>query len=179
MFHLTEINQQPPFSKEVNGDAFVEVCFLLLFLQVTIRLAVPVFIFWNLSTLDCIWFQQEFKGYVFKTIVGCDKQGCPMKQGVWTPDRVRLLLHVYCLMSSLYIIFCLGPDLSLLNLEIVKKGDNDLTVVIDVEKPMMRGPKMASKIRKLFKAFYGKMMLGSTSTHTAEPSRQKVVGLLH
>jgi len=37
--------------------------------------------------------QQEFKGYVFKITGGCDKQGFPMKQGVLTPGRVRLLLH--------------------------------------------------------------------------------------
>jgi small subunit ribosomal protein S6e len=36
---------------------------------------------------------QEFKGYVFKIMGGCDKQGFPMKQGVLTSGRVRLLLH--------------------------------------------------------------------------------------
>lgn len=36
---------------------------------------------------------QEFKGYVFKIMGGCDKQGFPMKQGVLTPGRVSLLLH--------------------------------------------------------------------------------------
>ena len=36
---------------------------------------------------------QEFKGYVFKIMGGCDKQGFPMKQGVLTPGRVRLLLY--------------------------------------------------------------------------------------
>nr|GEX05964.1 ribosomal protein S6e [Tanacetum cinerariifolium]GEX05966.1 ribosomal protein S6e [Tanacetum cinerariifolium]GEX08840.1 ribosomal protein S6e [Tanacetum cinerariifolium] len=35
---------------------------------------------------------EEFKGYVFKIMGGCDKQGFPMKQGVLTPGRVRLLL---------------------------------------------------------------------------------------
>ena len=35
---------------------------------------------------------EEFKGYVFKITGGCDKQGFPMKQGVLTPGRVRLLL---------------------------------------------------------------------------------------
>lgn len=33
---------------------------------------------------------------------------------------------------------------------IVKKGENDLPGLTDVEKPRMRGPKRASKIRKLF-----------------------------
>lgn len=38
----------------------------------------------------------------------------------------------------------------MLNLVIVKKGDNDLPGLTDIEKPRMRGPKRASKIRKLF-----------------------------
>jgi hypothetical protein len=40
-----------------------------------------------------LFFMQEFRGYVFKIMGGCDKQGFPMKQGVLTPGRVRLLLH--------------------------------------------------------------------------------------
>ncbi|KAG6717467.1 hypothetical protein I3842_04G101600 [Carya illinoinensis] len=96
----------------------------------------------------------EFRGYVFKIMGGCDKQGFPMKQGVLTPGRVRLLLHRGlrngerrrksvrgCIVS---------PDLSVLNLVIVKKGEEDLRGLTDVEKPRMRGPKRASKIRKLF-----------------------------
>eukprot|EP00253_Pinus_taeda_P010180 PITA_10180 len=66
---------------------------------------------------------EEFKGYVFKIMGGCDKQGFPMKQGVLTPGRVRLLLH---------------------------KGENDLQGLTDTEKPRMLGPRRASKIRKLF-----------------------------
>lgn len=152
---------------------------------------------------------------------GCDKQGFPMKQGVLTPGRVRLLLHrglfivhhlsvlvafeyistlpakfwnsfvvipQSCLVCKLHfwciflIVRLIGvefvwtgtacfrgygrrngerrrksvrgcivsPDLSVLNLVIVKKGDNDLPGLTDVEKPRMRGPKRASKIRKLF-----------------------------
>lgn len=38
----------------------------------------------------------------------------------------------------------------MLNLVIVKKGVNDLPGLTDMEKPRMRGPKRASKIRKLF-----------------------------
>ncbi len=34
----------------------------------------------------------EFKGYVFKITGGNDKQGFPMKMGVMTNTRVRLLL---------------------------------------------------------------------------------------
>jgi len=45
------------------------------------------------ENLNYILLMQEFKGYVFKIMGGCDKQGFPMKQGVLTPGRVRLLLH--------------------------------------------------------------------------------------
>ncbi len=34
----------------------------------------------------------QFKGYIFKITGGNDKQGFPMKQGVLTNNRVRLLM---------------------------------------------------------------------------------------
>ncbi|KAL5703016.1 40S ribosomal protein S6 [Ranunculus cassubicifolius] len=97
---------------------------------------------------------EEFKGYVFKIMGGCDKQGFPMKQGVLTHrgtpcfrghgrrngERRRKSVRG-CIVSQ---------DLSVLNLVIVKKGENDLPGLTDTEKPRMRGPKRASKIRKLF-----------------------------
>ena len=43
-----------------------------------------------------------------------------------------------------------SQDLSVINLVIVKKGENDLPGLTYTEKPRMRGPKRASKIRKLF-----------------------------
>ena len=43
-----------------------------------------------------------------------------------------------------------SQDLSVTNLVIVKKGENDLPGLTNTEKPRMRGPKRASKIRKLF-----------------------------
>lgn len=43
-----------------------------------------------------------------------------------------------------------SADLSVLNLIIVKKGETDLPGLTDEEKPRLRGPKRASKIRKLF-----------------------------
>ncbi|CAH9144833.1 unnamed protein product [Cuscuta epithymum] len=93
---------------------------------------------------------------------GCDKQGFPMKQGVLTPNRVRLLLPRGTPCFRGYgrrdgerrrksVRGCIvSPYLSVLNLVIVKKGENDLPGLTDVEKPRMRGPKRASKIRKLF-----------------------------
>ncbi|WCJ24858.1 40S ribosomal protein S6 [Euphorbia peplus] len=99
---------------------------------------------------------EEFKGYVFKIMGGCDKQG------VLTPGRVRLLLHRGTPCFRGYgrrtgerrrksVRGCnVSQDLSVLNLVIVKKGDNDLPGLTDTEKPRMRGPKRTSKNRKLF-----------------------------
>jgi small subunit ribosomal protein S6e len=102
----------------------------------------------------------DFKGYVFKISGGNDKQGFPMKQGVLTTQRVRLLFSKGhscfrqrkrgerkrksvrgCIVSS---------DLSVLNLVVVKKGDSDIEGLTDAVKPRRLGPKRASKIRKLF-----------------------------
>ncbi|KAL2456245.1 40S ribosomal protein S6-2 [Abeliophyllum distichum] len=89
----------------------------------------------------------EFKGYVFKIMGGCDKQGFPMKQGVLTPGRVRLLLYrgTPCFRGH-------GRRNGERRRKSVRGciGDNDLPGLTDIEKPRMRGPKRASKIRKLF-----------------------------
>eukprot|EP00118_Oscarella_pearsei_P024620 m.306441 g.306441 ORF g.306441 m.306441 type:complete len:245 (+) comp41241_c0_seq1:396-1130(+) len=102
----------------------------------------------------------EWKGYVFRITGGNDKQGFPMKQGVLTNGRVRLLLKkghsCYrprrkgerkrksvrgCIVDS---------NLSVLSLTIVKKGDSEIPGLTDDTKPRRLGPKRASKIRKLF-----------------------------
>ncbi|KAE8704062.1 40S ribosomal protein S6 [Hibiscus syriacus] len=106
---------------------------------------------------------EEFKGYVFKIMGGCDKQVFPMKQGVLTPGRVRLLLHRGTPCFRGYgrrngerrrksVHGCIdSQDLSVLNLVIVKKGENDLPGLTDTEKPRMRGKKInkAPKIQRL------------------------------
>lgn len=43
-----------------------------------------------------------------------------------------------------------SPDISALNLVIVKQGENPIPGLTDREVPRLRGPKRASKIRKLF-----------------------------
>merc|ERR1712062_828184 len=102
----------------------------------------------------------EWKGYIVRICGGNDKQGFPMKQGVLTAGRVRLLLgkghKCYrqrrtgerkrrsvrgCIVDA---------QLSVLNLAIVKKGDNDIPGLTDTSLPKRLGPKRASKIRKLF-----------------------------
>jgi small subunit ribosomal protein S6e len=104
----------------------------------------------------------EFNGYIFKIVGGQDKQGFPMKQGVLTNTRARLLLRRGdtgyqawrgrdgerrrksirgCIVSS---------DMSVLDLVIIKKGDQELDGITNNSKPRTLAPKRASKIRKLF-----------------------------
>ena len=104
----------------------------------------------------------EYKGYLFKIMGGNDKQGFGMKQGVLTASRVFLLMRQNtsgfqghgrrkgerrrkacrgCIVSQ---------DIAVLNLMIVKQGEQPIPGLTDEEKPRMRGPKRASKIRKLF-----------------------------
>lgn len=83
-----------------------------------------------------------------------------MKQGVLTNTRVRLLLRdgVSCYRSRRAgerkrksVRGCIvGSDLAVLNLVIIKKGDNDIPGVTDSATPRRLGPKRANKIRALF-----------------------------
>ena len=79
---------------------------------------------------------EEWKGYVVQISGGNDKQGFPMKQGVLTHGRVRLLLSKG---HSCYrpkrteerkhksVQGCIvNANLSVLNLVIVKKGEKDI-----------------------------------------------------
>lgn len=103
---------------------------------------------------------EEYQGYVFKIVGGCDKQGFPMMQGVLDKKRVRLLLDKSsgCYHPELKgerrrksVRGCIvSPDLSVLNLIIVKQGDADIDGVTNDYKAKRLGPKRASKIRKLF-----------------------------
>ncbi|KAK3919628.1 40S ribosomal protein S6, partial [Frankliniella fusca] len=102
----------------------------------------------------------EWKGYVVRITGGNDKQGFPMKQGILTNGRVRLLLSkghsCYrprrdgerkrksvrgCIVDS---------NLSVLSLVVVRKGEQEIPGLTDKSIPRRLGPKRASKIRKLF-----------------------------
>uniref|UniRef100_A0A224XIM8 40S ribosomal protein S6 n=2 Tax=Panstrongylus TaxID=65342 RepID=A0A224XIM8_9HEMI len=102
----------------------------------------------------------EWKGYVVRISGGNDKQGFPMKQGVLTNGRVRLLLSKG---HSCYrprrdgerkrksVRGCIvDANLSVLALVIVKKGEEEIPGLTDHSIPRRLGPKRASKIRKLF-----------------------------
>lgn len=83
-----------------------------------------------------------------------------MKQGVLTNTRVRLLLRdgLSCYRPRRVgerkrksVRGCIvGPDLSVLNLVVLKKGDSEIEGLTDVAVPRRLGPKRANKIRKLF-----------------------------
>merc|ERR1719183_275000 len=102
----------------------------------------------------------QYSGYIFKISGGNDKQGFPMKQGVLTATRVRLLLTkgMSCYRprrkgerKRKSVRGCIvGPDLATLNLVVVRKGDADIPGLTDSSVPKRLGPKRASKIRKLF-----------------------------
>lgn len=103
---------------------------------------------------------EEWKGYILKIAGGNDKQGFPMKQGVLTNTRVRLLLKKG---HSCYrprrtgerkrksVRGCIvDQNLSALALIIVRKGEQDIPGLTDVNVPRRLGPKRASNIRKLY-----------------------------
>ncbi|MDK0628355.1 S6e family ribosomal protein, partial [Clostridium perfringens] len=102
----------------------------------------------------------EWKGYVLRVAGGNDKQGFPMKQGVLTNSRVRLLMSKG---HSCYrprrdgerkrksVRGCIvDANLSVLALVIVRKGTQEIPGLTDGNVPRRLGPKRASKIRKLF-----------------------------
>mmetsp|Transcript_5852 Transcript_5852/g.6734 ORF Transcript_5852/g.6734 Transcript_5852/m.6734 type:complete len:241 (-) Transcript_5852:205-927(-) len=102
----------------------------------------------------------EFKGYVFRISGGNDKQGFPMKQGVLIQKRVRLLLRKG---ASCYrqrrkgerkrksVRGCIvGSDLAVLNLVVVRKGENDIPGLTDTQVDKRLGPKRANNIRAMF-----------------------------
>jgi len=101
-----------------------------------------------------------YAGYVFKITGGNDKQGFTMKQGVLTNTRVRLLLKKgqSCFRERRKgerkrksVRGCeVGPDISVLQLVVIQKGDDDIPGLTDTEIKNRLGPKRATRIRKLF-----------------------------
>jgi len=104
----------------------------------------------------------NYAGYIFRITGGCDKQGFPMKQGVLVNSRVKLLLTRGVIGYQAWrgrngernrksVRGCIvGSDISVLNLVIVAKGDQEIAGVTDAQNPRRLGPKRASHIRALF-----------------------------
>merc|ERR1712045_62809 len=102
----------------------------------------------------------EWKGYVFRITGGNDKQGFPMKQGVMSEGRVRLLLkkgHT-CYRQRRAgerkrksVRGCIvNQNLSVLSVAIVKTGETEIPGLTTDPVPRRLGPKRASHLRKLF-----------------------------
>jgi len=103
---------------------------------------------------------EEFKGYFLRISGGNDKQGFPMRQGVLTNTRVRLLCKkghkAYRQRRAgerkrKSVRGCVvGSDISVLNLVVTQIGDNPVPGLTDDSIPRRLGPKRANNIRKLF-----------------------------
>ena len=102
----------------------------------------------------------SLQGYILRVTGGNDKQGFPMKQGILTNGRVKLLLRAG---QSCYrprrtgqrrrksVHGCIiDGSLSVLNLIIVKKGEQEIPGLTDTTMPRRLGPKRVGKIRKLY-----------------------------
>merc|ERR1719359_1971641 len=91
---------------------------------------------------------------------GNDKRGFPMKQGILTNQRVRLLFkkgmstfrerRKGCRKRKSVRGCIVGPDLAILCLVVIKKGAEEIPGLTDDNKPRRLGPKRASNIKKLF-----------------------------
>jgi small subunit ribosomal protein S6e len=103
---------------------------------------------------------EEFDGYIFRISGGNDKQGFPMRQGVLTNTRVRLLCKKG---HKAYrprrvgerkrksVRGCIvGQDIAVLNLVITQVGAGTVEGLTNDTIPRRLGPKRANNIRKLF-----------------------------
>merc|ERR1719263_2273655 len=111
---------------------------------------------------------------------GNDKQGFPMKQGILSNQRVRLLFkkgmstfrerRKGCRKRKSVRGCIVGPDLAIMNLVVVKKGAEEVPGLTDDNKPRRLGPKRASNIKKLFNL---EKKATSVSSSFAVPSRAR------
>lgn len=103
---------------------------------------------------------EEFEGYILRISGGNDKQGFPMRQGILTNTRVRVLCKKG---HKAYrprragerkrksVRGCVvGHDISVLNLVVTQVGEKDIPGLTDDTVPRRLGPKRANNIRKLF-----------------------------
>mmetsp|Transcript_13799 Transcript_13799/g.18011 ORF Transcript_13799/g.18011 Transcript_13799/m.18011 type:complete len:246 (+) Transcript_13799:135-872(+) len=103
---------------------------------------------------------EEFDGYFLRISGGNDKQGFPMRQGVLTNTRVRILCKEghkgyrqrrsgerkrKSVRGAV-----VGNDISVLNLVVTQVGEKEIPGLTDSQVPRRLGPKRANNIRKLF-----------------------------
>jgi len=103
---------------------------------------------------------EDYKGYVFRITGGNDKQGFTMKQGIFKNGRSRILFKKRGTTfkprrtgerkrKSVRGCIC-GPDLAVIALRVVKKGEKDIAGVTDVERPNRLQKKRKSNIISFF-----------------------------
>lgn len=114
------------------------------------------------NDVDGAIFGEQFKGYTFRLKGGSDKQGFPMVNGVLAASRVSLLINRGANGFNTFrgrsgerrrkaLRGCiLASDIAVVNVSIVKTGEQPIEGVTDVSLPRRLGPKRANNIRKLF-----------------------------
>lgn len=99
----------------------------------------------------------ELKGYILRITGGNDKQGFTMKQGILVNGRVKILMKARQTLyrprragerkrKSARGCIC-GPDLSVIALKVLVKGEKDVPGLTDSARPRRLGPKRVSNIR--------------------------------
>merc|ERR1719218_421808 len=99
-------------------------------------------------------FGDDYKGYVFRITGGNDKQGFTMKQGILVNGRVRILMRQRTTTyrprrtgerkrKSVRGCIC-GPDLAVIALKVLVKGEKDVPGLTDEQRPRRLGPKRAN-----------------------------------
>eukprot|EP00866_Antonospora_locustae_P002403 jgi/Antlo1/2403/1195 len=103
---------------------------------------------------------EDFRGYVFKITGGDDVSGLPMKDGVFTDKRVRLLLKkgnkgYRCREKGVRkrksVRGCIiSGEIAVVSMIILKEGEKPIEGLTDRVVECSHLPKRASKLRKLF-----------------------------
>ena len=112
------------------------------------------------SDVDGAVLGPEFKGYTLRITGGNDKQGFAMKQGILVNGRVRILMKGRTALykprrtgerkrKSVRGCIC-GPDLAVVALKVLVKGEGEIEGLTDQQRPRRLGPKRANTIRNAF-----------------------------
>jgi len=112
------------------------------------------------SDVDGEILRADLKGYTLRITGGNDKQGFTMKQGILVNGRVKILMKKRTTLyrprrtgerkrKSARGCIC-GPDLAVIALKVLVKGDGEVTGLTDVNRPRRLGPKTVSSIRQAF-----------------------------
>jgi len=112
------------------------------------------------SDVDGVVLDEALKGYTLRITGGNDKQGFTMKQGILVNGRVRILFKKQGTLyrprrtgerkrKSARGCIC-GPDLSVIALKVLEKGEGEVPGLTDSERPRRLGPKRAAHIKTTF-----------------------------